>query len=71
VKNPYFKDEAFFSKTKEIPLSQEYTESTICDKLDWSDFLWGTNSLLIKQKDGETLKIGPILNFKFRPTKKP
>ena len=53
VKNPFNKDERFFSKIQSLPLPEEHLEEVIADKLQWSDLRWGVDSL----KYGEDAKL--------------
>lgn len=39
----------------------------IANELDWSDFQWGDQSLLMKQNNTEKLRIAPLKNYKYYP----
>ena len=63
VKDPYFKNNSYFTKHKKVPLDAEHIQ-VLHDSLVWSDFSWGISSVLIEPL-GTT--IGPLQNFMFRP----
>ena len=71
VSDPYLKNESFFNKTLQLPLSEEHIEQVMAEKVKWTDFKWGQDSLIYSSA-GETStaeKIQPIVNYMFRPIK--
>ena len=62
VKEPFYKDNAFMSSVKR-PLDDQHIEMIVKD-LDWTDFHWGEQSLIVKD-----VKYEPIKNYKYYPIK--
>ena len=72
VDSPFFKDEAFFAKIDQVPLSVDSGDlsKVLAEDLSWNQFLWGIDSVKVRSdlnKPDELIEIGPILNFLFRP----
>ena len=73
VTDPLYKDDAFYAAQDEIPLAKCHLKEVLGEKLEWSDFLWGIDSLKVVKKVSEVeltkCTIGPIKNFMIRPTR--
>jgi hypothetical protein len=46
VKEPMFKDNSFYNSVKR-PLEEQYI-NVISKDLDWTDFIWGEKSVIVK-----------------------
>ncbi len=55
-------------KTGDGPIKE-----VLAENLSWNQFLWGIDSLKVKEPDSDSYKvsIGPIKNFLLRPTRQP
>lgn len=62
VNDPFMKDNAFFMNVKR-PLDEQHVK-VIAKDLEWSDFQWGEQSVIVKDTRYETLK-----NYKYYPIK--
>jgi len=77
VRDPFFKDEAFFNDQESLPLCASGTKGPLKEilgeNLSWDQFLWGIDSLKIRNSNsdnqGYKVSIGPILNYLLRPTR--
>jgi hypothetical protein len=58
------KDNAYMAKARR-PLD-ESTVQVISGELDWSDFVWGEGSLIVRgAENGGDLVIAPLKNYKY------
>jgi hypothetical protein len=58
VKDPFTKDNAFFNNAKR-PLEDQFID-TIAKDVDWSEFVWGERSLMVRG-----VKYSPLKNYKY------
>lgn len=58
VKDPFFKDNEFMAQNKR-PLEEQFVEAVSKD-LEWSDFLWGERSVIVKG-----VNYDPLMNYKY------
>lgn len=66
VLNPLLKDNSYMGKVrKPLEESDEGSIKVIDNELDWSDFIWGESSLVVKTGNGEDIRIAPLKNYKF------
>ena len=67
ITTPFYKDEAWFGRQEQLPLSTEESEQNfsrmIAEDIDWDGFLWGVDSVKVKTSNEKTVEIRPILNF--------
>jgi hypothetical protein len=64
VPTPLMKDNAYMAKARR-PLD-ESTVQVISGELDWSDFVWGEGSLIVRgAENGGDLVIAPLKNYKY------
>jgi hypothetical protein len=65
VKEPFHKDNTFMHEVRRPLAEGEGHIAQVIEKdLDWSDFLWGEHSLVVKG-----LRYEPLTNYKYYPTK--
>ena len=59
IKNPYLLDNDFFAQpSTNVPLDSQYKE-IIKDDMDWQEFIWSNQALIVGEKKYEQL-----VNFK-------
>lgn len=62
VDEPYMKDNQFMGQVKR-PLEDQHIK-VIETEIDWSEFIWGEKSLIVKG-----IRYEPLLNYKYYPIK--
>lgn len=66
VNMPLLKDNAYMGRVKKPMEEDDGSIRVLAGELDWSDFVWGEQSLIVRMPGGgDELRIAPLKNYKY------